>query len=102
MEGYSMYFPCYTIGHGVYEKVGKVCCDYGTSAVIIGGHKALAAAQDKLLQACREGGITVTGILWYGGECAYENVDRLAAEQAVQKLSLPSRPSLRTARDARA
>lgn len=53
MEGYSMYFPCYTIGHGVYEKVGKVCCDYGTSAVIIGGHKALAAAQDKLLQACR-------------------------------------------------
>ena len=24
MEGYSMYFPCYTIGHGVYEKVGKV------------------------------------------------------------------------------
>ena len=81
MEGYSMYFPCYTIGHGVYEKVGKVCCDYGTSAVIIGGHKALAAAQDKLLQACREGGITVTGILWYGGECAYENVDRLAAEK---------------------
>lgn len=39
MEGYSMYFPCYTIGHGVYEKVGKVCCDYGTSAVIIGGIK---------------------------------------------------------------
>ena len=37
MEGYSMYFPCYTIGHGVYEKIGKVCRDYGTSAVIIGG-----------------------------------------------------------------
>ena len=47
MEGYSMYFPCYTIGHGVYEKIGKVCRDYGTSAVIIGGHKALAAAREK-------------------------------------------------------
>ena len=53
MEGYSMYFPCYTIGHGVYEKIGKVCRDYGTSAVIIGGHKALAAAQEKVEKACR-------------------------------------------------
>ena len=70
MEGYSMYFPCYTIGHGVYEKIGKVCRDYGTSAVIIGGHKALAAAREKVEKACREGGITITGVLWYGGECS--------------------------------
>ncbi len=88
MEGYSMYFPCYTIGHGVYEKVGKICLDYGASAVIIGGHKALAAAQDKLLQACRETGITVTGSLWYGGECSYENVNKLAEEPAVKEATL--------------
>ena len=63
MEGYSMYFPCYTIGHGVYEKIGKVCRDYGTSAVIIGGHKALAAAQEKVEKACRDSDIKVTGVL---------------------------------------
>ena len=80
MEGYSMYFPCYTIGHGVYEKIGKVCRDYGTSAVIIGGHKALAAG--------REGGITITGVLWYGGECSYENIEMLKADPAVQEAKL--------------
>ena len=88
MEGYSMYLPCYTIGHGVYEKVGKICRDYGTSAVIIGGHKALAAAQEKLLKACRESDITITGVLWYGGECAYENVEKLAEEPTVKEAAL--------------
>ena len=88
MEGYSMYFPCYTIGHDVYEKVGKVCRDYGTSTVIIGGHKALAAAQEKLERACREGGIEITGVLWYGGECSYENLEMLAASLAVREAKL--------------
>ena len=88
MEGYSMYFPCYTIGHGVYEKIGKVCRDYGTSAVIIGGHKALAAAREKVEKACREGGITITGVLWYGGECSYENIEMLKADPAVQEAKL--------------
>ena len=88
MEGYSMYFPCYTIGHEVYEKVGKVCKDYGTSAVIIGGHKALAAAQEKLSKSCRDAGLEITGVLWYGGECSYENVEKLAASAEVKKAQL--------------
>ncbi len=88
MEGYSIYLPCYSIGHGVYEKVGRVCKDYGSSAVIISGHKSLAAAKDKLLAACEKDGIKITGILWYGGECTYENVDKLANEPAVKEAAL--------------
>ncbi len=88
MEGYSIYLPCYSIGHGVYEKVGKVCLDYGKSAVIISGHKSLAAAKDKLLKACEKDGIEITGILWYGGECTYDNVEKLAADPAVEKAQL--------------
>ena len=88
MEGYSIYLPCYTIGHDVYEKVGKVCKDYGTSAVIIGGHKALAAAEAKLRKACENDGITITGTLWYGGECTYENVRKLAETKEVQEATL--------------
>lgn len=88
MEGYSIYFPCYTIGHDVYEKVPTVCLDYGNTAVIIGGHKALAAARDKLLKAIDGSGITITGVLYYGGECTYENVEKLALEPAVKQAQL--------------
>ncbi len=88
MEGYSIYLPSYTIGHGIYEKVGEVVKDYGTKAAVITGHKSFAAAGQKLLDACTSGGIEVTGCLYYGGECTEENVNRLAAEEEVKKASM--------------
>ncbi len=88
MESYSMYMPCYSIGHNVYEKVGIVCKDYGTSAVIIGGHTALEKAGEQLKAACKENGIEITGILWYGGESSYENVEQLASASEVQTAQL--------------
>lgn len=88
MEGYSIYLPCYTIGHGVYEKIPKVCLDYGNSAVLIGGHTALSAAEAKIRKAVESSGLGITGTLWYGGECTQENVEKLAQEPAVQQAKL--------------
>lgn len=87
MNGYSIYMPCYTIGHDVYEKIPKVVLDYGSSAVIIGGQKALAAAEDKIRKAV-EGKVTITGTLHYGGECTYENVQKLADKPEVKEAKL--------------
>ncbi len=88
MNAYSMYFPCYSVGHDVYSKLGKVCRDYGTTAVLIGGYTALEKAKDSILKACEEGGIQVTGVLWYGGEATYENVQKLAEASEVQNAQL--------------
>ncbi len=88
MNSYSMYLPCYSIGHGVYEKVGTVCKDYGSTAVIIGGHTALEKAKDSLLDACAKSGIGVTGVLWYGGEASYENVEMLSKAPEVREAQL--------------
>ena len=87
-EYYSIYLPNYTIGHGVYEKIPIVCRDYGMSAVIIGGKTALSKAEAKIRKAAEAGGMQITGTLWYGGECTYENVEKLAAEPAVRQAKL--------------
>ncbi len=88
MDGYSIYLPCYTIGKDVYEKVGKVCLDYGDTAVIITGHKSFDAAGEKLLAACKASGITITGSVYYGGECSYSNLEKLQENPAVQEATL--------------
>ncbi|WP_295361899.1 iron-containing alcohol dehydrogenase family protein [uncultured Pseudoramibacter sp.] len=87
-EYYSIYLPNYTIGHGVYEKIPIVCRDYGMSAVIIGGKTALSKAEAKIRKAAEAGGMQITGTLWYGGECTYENMEKLAAEPAVRQAKL--------------
>lgn len=84
MQGYSIFFPSYTIGHDVYSAVSRITSQSGTKAVIIGGHKALAAAKDRLVDALSESVISILDTLYYGGECTFENVDRLAAQKAVQ------------------
>ena len=79
MENYSMYLPAYTIGEQAYEKAPAICAEYGTSAVVIGGRRALAAAEDRLRAAFAGSSITLSDAVWYGGEASYENVDMLLA-----------------------
>lgn len=88
MEGYSIYLPCYTIGHDVYDKIPRVCLDYGRTAVLIGGHTALSVAEEKIRRAVEGSGLMITGTLWYGGECTDANVEKLAQEPAVQEAQL--------------
>lgn len=88
MEGYSIYLPCYTIGHRIYENVGNVVLDYGSKAAIITGHKSWDAAGTHLTEACERNGVTITGVLYYGGECTYENVEQLAEAPEVRNAQI--------------
>lgn len=84
MENYSMHLPSYSIGDKVYDKISAICEPYGTKAVVIGGHKAMAVAKDKIEKACENSNIEILDFVWYGGESSYENVEALMNNQTVK------------------
>ena len=55
MENYTVLVPPYTVGPEAYRSIPEYCRVYGTTAVVIGGKKAMAAARDKLLAALVKG-----------------------------------------------
>ena len=88
MQGYSIFLPSYTIGHHIYSEVSRITSQSGTQTVIIGGHKALAAAYGQLSEALAGSPISVLDTLYYGGECTFENVEKLAEQKAVQEADM--------------
>ena len=54
MENYDLFLPSYCIGNDVYGKIKDICLEYGEKAVVIGGHKGMNAAKDKLIKAAEE------------------------------------------------
>ena len=50
-------FPGYTVGPDAYEDIVNICSAYGKKAAIIGGRKALAAAEPKIRKAVEGSGI---------------------------------------------
>ena len=50
-------FPGYTVGPDAYDDIVNICPAYGKKAAIIGGKKALAAAEDKIRKAVEGSGI---------------------------------------------
>lgn len=50
-------FPGYTVGPDAYEDIVNICSAYGKKAAIIGGRKALAAAEPQIRKAVEDSGI---------------------------------------------
>ncbi len=85
MENKNVFLPNYSIGEDVYREVASICTAYGKKVVFIGGETALLKASDLAKKALEGSGIEVLDTLWYGGEAAYENVERLKKKKAVQE-----------------
>lgn len=81
MENYSIHLPAYSVGTDVYGKMKDLCTPYGRKVFAVGGHRALAAAKEKIAAAAEESGLEILDFVWYGGEASYENVDMLAANE---------------------
>ncbi len=88
LDNYSISMPSYSIGKGVYSKIGEVCSSYGKRAVAIGGKKAISAIKPLIMAEIEKTNIEITDFLWYGGEAAYENVDFLMEEEAFKKADM--------------
>ncbi len=88
MENYSIYLPSYSIGKDVYSKISEVCRPYGTKVLAVGGHKAIAAVKDLLLEAMKGSGLHILDFRWYGGESSYGNVDKLMADPLAKEADM--------------
>lgn len=88
MENYSIHLPSYSIGDKVYDKIPAICESYGTKAVVIGGHKAMAAAKGKIEKACENSNIKLLDFVWYGGESSYENIEALMENKIVKEADM--------------
>lgn len=75
-------FPGYTIGEDAYQNIPAVCAPFGKKAAIIGGKRALAAAEDKIRRAVAGSAVEITGTYWYGGEASVENIAKLQPQVA--------------------
>ena len=47
----TQFYPGYTIGNDAYENIVKICSIYGKKAVVIGGERAIKAAENKIKNA---------------------------------------------------
>ena len=72
--------PGYSIGADAYADIPEVCGVYGKTVAIIGGKRALAAAQDAILAAMEGTDLKALGCFWYGGESSLENIEMLAPQ----------------------
>lgn len=84
----SQFLPCYTVGPDAYENVPNVCKRFGTKAVAVGGHKALAAAKPELEKALAGSGIEVIDYIWYGGEASIENAEMVVATDSYKEADM--------------
>ena len=88
MENYTVLVPPYTVGPEAYRSIPEYCRVYGTTAVVIGGKKAMAAAHDKLLAAVDGSEIAISGFFHFGTECTFSAAHALEAEPAIQNADM--------------
>ena len=88
MTSYTVYAPPYTVGVDAYNKIGEYTGLYGKCAVVIGGKKAMAAAEKKLRAASASNGPEITDFVWFGRECTFETAEKLARLSSVREADM--------------
>lgn len=84
----TQFFPGYTIGPNAYTNIAKVCSLYGKKAAVIGGERALKAAENKIKSAVEGSQLQITGFFPFGGEASVENIERLKSIPEVQEADM--------------
>lgn len=79
MQAQNILFPAQILrGPGVIAQLGAICARWGSRALLIGGHQALAAIGDQVRQQLDINAVTLVGTEWFGGECSQTQIERLA------------------------
>lgn len=84
----TFYLPDYTIGENAYECIPQICVNSGNKIVLIGGQSALEKAKPVIIEAIENSPLEIIDTLWYGGEAAYENVEKLKGKDSVQQADM--------------
>lgn len=88
LENYEVHLPNYSIGDQIYANIGPVCESYGTTVLVIGGKKALAASLEKIQSYVEKTNLTIIGVEIYGENCTYETVEALRNLPVYQKADM--------------
>ena len=78
MKAYSVFFANYTIGEDAYGQVPQVCLPFGKRIFLIGGRRAMDAAEGLLGKALEGSGLVVLESVEFGADCTYRTIDRWA------------------------
>jgi len=88
MNSFTTFFPGYSAGEDAYHEIAAVCSNYGKTAVVIGGKTAMEKTKNYLLEATKDGPVTILDFVWYKGEAAFEYADELATNETVLKADM--------------
>ena len=78
METRSVFFCNYSVGEAAYSEVPAQCRPFGTKALLIGGHRAMAAGRAKLEAALAGSGLEIVESVEYGRDCTMERINHWA------------------------
>ncbi|MBO8165135.1 MAG: iron-containing alcohol dehydrogenase family protein [Brevibacillus sp.] len=68
----------YVRQEGLLKQIGSYIKAFGDQALIIGGKTALSVVEPTLMESLKKYGIESKGTVWYGGECSWSNIERMA------------------------
>ena len=77
----NLFLPNFSIGSDAYKDIYDICSNYGKKAVIIAGEKSLSVSKDLILENIKD--INITGMLYYGGNSTFDNIDLLKNKKEV-------------------
>ncbi len=76
----------YSVGRKCYDEIPGVCTKYNAKKVVlVGGKRALAAAEPVIREAVKDSDIVITDSIVYGVECTMTNVHKLTSNPNVQE-----------------
>ncbi|MDY3765660.1 MAG: iron-containing alcohol dehydrogenase family protein [Lachnospiraceae bacterium] len=87
-ENRSVYFCNYSIGADAFSEVPSVCEMYGTRILLIGGPKGLDAGKKRLLDAIAGSNLEIVDTVFFGEDCTYTNIRRLACYASELKVDM--------------
>ncbi|MBC3804245.1 iron-containing alcohol dehydrogenase [Acetobacterium fimetarium] len=85
---YSVNLSNYTVGESSYDEIDHICSPYGRNVVLIVGDHGYGQAKKYLDEALKNSRLAVEKPVHFGGECTFENVERLKNETAVKNADM--------------
>ncbi len=88
MSEHNVTLASYSVGPNAYQDIPTFCRIYGTKAVVIGGKKAMAAAEEKLRAAVRKTDLSLGSFLLFGKDCTYQTAEKLEQIEEVRQADM--------------
>jgi len=84
----SVYLSNYSVGESSYEEIDQICSPYGKNVVLIVGDHGYGQSKPDLDEALKKSSLLVEKPVYFGGECTFENVEKLKKEPAVKNADM--------------